>query len=186
MIPQGEARTARGLDRTRAHAEGQFVPDPMLAEHRGRQEGRRGQRRPICQNVVRWLLLYGRAVTRHALPFSVWHLYPRIGPALKRIERLSSLIGTLALEAARRYGRVTEDCYFHILILDSLILSRFRDRQALGPIADFPFGARVHELVRQQRGNEVGIIRLLRLHPLIFQRRDRFLGSAARLLSLRR
>ena len=44
------------------------------------------------------LLLDIRAMTCDALPLSVWHLYPRIGPALIRIERLSQLIGALALE----------------------------------------------------------------------------------------
>ena len=51
-------------------------------------------------SVVRLLLLDIRAVTGDALPFSVWHFYPRIGPALIRIEWLARLIGTLALETA--------------------------------------------------------------------------------------
>ena len=100
-------------------------------------------------SVVRLLLLDIRAVTGDALPFSVWHFYPRIGPALIRIEWLARLIGTLALETARRDGRIAKDRHFHIRILDTLVLSRFRDRQSLGPIADLPFGARVHELIRE-------------------------------------
>jgi len=101
------------------------------------------------------------------------------------IKWLSLFVGAVAFEAAGRYGRIAEYRYLHIFVFSTGKLGRFRIRQKFGFVRDFPVVPRAHKFVGQQWCNKVGIICLLGLKPLIFERCDRFLGTAAGLLSLR-
>jgi len=100
-------------------------------------------------------------MTRNTLPLTAGHFHPRIGPALMNIHRLSRRIGTLGTEDPRRDGRIAKYRYLHTFVLGTDIFSRFGCGQRLGLACDFSIARRIHELVRQQRGDKVRIIGLL-------------------------
>src|ERR1700674_3880400 len=143
--------------------------------------------RPVAANLMErcgLLHFYWRGLSCNTLPLSVRHLYPCIGPALMFIEWLSRL-GARTFVPAGGDGRIAEYSYLHVLVFSTGVFARFRMLQHLGLVGDFPITSRAHELVRQQRSNQVGIVCLLRLQPFVFQCRDGLLRPAAGLLSLR-
>ena len=64
-------------------------------------------------------------MTRDTLPLTVGHLHPRIGPALRLIERLSRRIGVLTFEASCRYGRIAKYRYLYIVVLGTVPFGLF-------------------------------------------------------------
>jgi hypothetical protein len=58
-----------------------------------------------------------RGMSRNTLPLSVWHLHPRVGPALIFIKRLTRCIGPLAFEASGRAGCMAKNGNLHIVVL---------------------------------------------------------------------
>src|SRR5229473_7742361 len=74
----------------------------------------------------RCLHFYWRGLSRYALPFSVWHFHPRIGPALVSIKRLTRRIGPLAFETSGGNGGIPESGDLHIVVLGTAVFHRFR------------------------------------------------------------
>jgi hypothetical protein len=64
-------------------------------------------------------------------------------------------------------------------------LVAFAASKRLGLTGDFSIACRIYELVGQQTGNQVRIICLLRLKPLLFQCRYSFLGPTRGTVVLR-
>jgi hypothetical protein len=67
-----------------------------------------------------------RGMSRNTLPLPVWHLHPRIGPALIFSKRLTRCIGSLAIEATGRDGRIAENGNLQIVVLRTVVFDRFR------------------------------------------------------------
>jgi len=97
-------------------------------------------------------------VTRHALPLAARHLHPCVSKALRSVERLSGRVGARSCEAACRDGRIAKYRNLDIFVLCTVVFGGFRGRQRLGLVGNFPIIPRIHELVGQQRGDQVGIV----------------------------
>src|ERR1017187_9858018 len=119
------------------------------------RKGRLKRRRLIRWSVVRPLHFYSRVLRCNTLPLSVRHLHPYISPARMFIDRLARRIGALTFEPARRYGRITECPYLHIVVFDTGPFGPFRLSEHGGLSANFPIGPRIHELVGDQWGYRV-------------------------------
>src|SRR5262249_46263835 len=113
---------------------------------------------------------------RNALPFAARHLYPSIGEALMNVERLARRVCALCGEIARRDRRIAECGYLQIFVIDTVEFGCLCVCERFGLIAHFPVTRRIHEPVSEQRSNEVGIVCLLRLQPLLFQLHYSFFG----------
>jgi hypothetical protein len=92
-----------------------------------------------------------RVLRGDALPVSIRHLDPRVGPTIMRINRLARRVGALTYERAGRYGSVAIYRYLHVLILDTGPFCRFRLGQRLAFVRDVPVTIRTHELVGPTR-----------------------------------
>src|ERR1700681_2589281 len=66
-----------------------------------------------------------RGLSRYALPLSVWHLHPRIGPALISLKRLTRRIRSLAFETPGRDGRIPKSGYLQIVVLGTGVFHSF-------------------------------------------------------------
>ena len=69
------------------------------------------------------------------------------------VQRLALLVGALTYPQARCYGRIAEYRYLHIFVFGTDEFARFRIRQRLDLVGNFPVGSGAHELVGQQRGD---------------------------------
>src|SRR5437773_1278308 len=107
-------------------------------------------------------------MTRNTLPLTVGHLNPCIGKALSNIETLSRSIGALTLESSRGDCRIAKYRHLHVVVIDAGIFGRFRCCQRLGLIVDFPITAGGYELVSEQWRDQVRVVCLLGLKPLLF------------------
>ena len=59
------------------------------------------------------------------------------------IERLPRRIGALSFEASHRDSRVAKDRYFHIVVIGTVILGRFRRCEGLRLAGDLPIAPRI-------------------------------------------
>ena len=112
---------------------------------------------------MRWSHFYWRRLTGNTLPLTGRHLHPRVGPPLIIIERLSHPIGALTSEASGRDGRIAKYRYLHIVVLGAVPFSLFVKRERPGLVVDFPIDLSNHDLVGQQRCDEIRIVCLLPL-----------------------
>lgn len=124
--------------------------------------------------------------TRWRTPMAVRHLHPGIAEAEMRIHGLTRGIRALVVGASYCDGRIAKHGDLHIPVVGEGILRRFRIGKTLSLVHHFPVLAGVGVLVGQQRGGQIGIIRLLRFQPLVFKCRNGFLGPPSSLLRLRR
>src|ERR1700687_4403359 len=122
-----------------------------------------------------------RRMTRNTLPFAGGHLHPRVGPPFIIIKRLSHGSGTIAFEAYSSDSRIAEYRYLHIVVVSAVPFSAFVKCKCPSLVADFAIGLRHHDLVGPQRRDEIRIICLLPLKPLLLQCRDSFFGGATTL-----
>src|ERR1700751_6217301 len=93
------------------------------------------------------LLLYCRALSRHTLPLSVWHLHPRICPADMNVKWLTLGIGPRAFESSGRDGRIAKNGYLQVLYFGAFIFYRLRHFHEPGLVLNLAVELRIHDFV---------------------------------------